>query len=159
MSRSALTTVFSKNGRYLESSSIERHGFSSCEICKARLMYYLERGHNFDDVMRALAERHPQIRDIRTYSRRAVRETTGWGMYDDYIVSRWLWPVRNPCMAPAGLRPALKHMWAEYADRGRRISEAIDVMNLAAAGGKDDEIVVKKETILTIMSLFREVGT
>jgi len=50
-------------------------------------------------------------------------------------------------------------MWAEYADRGRRISEAIDVMNLAAAGEKSDEIVVKKETILTIMSLFREVGT
>jgi len=47
-----------------------------------------------------LHERHPEIQHIRRYAMNAIRQTTGGGLYDDYIVARGLWHVRNPVFAP-----------------------------------------------------------
>jgi hypothetical protein len=65
-----------------------RHGFSQCAICQKKLMYCLEMGHTLDEIISILHERHPEIQHIRRYAMNAVRQTTGQGLYDDYILAR-----------------------------------------------------------------------
>ncbi len=142
------------DGRILESRRSNKHGFSGCEICKAKLMYYLSKGHSFADAMKILSERHPDIRDIRTYARRAIRETTGYGIYDDYIIERALWTVRNPCLADPEVHELLEKLWKEYSERGRLVIEAEKLIDQSIEGDTNEEITVKKETIRTIVSLF-----
>jgi hypothetical protein len=102
-------------------SKKRKHGFSKCATCKAVLMAYLERGHNFEEVCEILAKNHPEIVDIRKYARNAIRETTGFGIYDDYILKHKLWPLRKPFLTAA---PGLEKVWAEQAANGERIITA-----------------------------------
>lgn len=142
------------HGRILGSRISSKHGFSRCEICKSKLMYYLSKGHGFAEIIKILSERHPDIRDIRTYARRAIRETTGHGIYDDYIIEHALWTVRNPCLADPEIHGLLEKSWKEYAERGRLLIEAEKLIGQSIEGDANEEITAKKETIRTIVSLF-----
>jgi hypothetical protein len=100
-----------------------RHGFSQCEICQAKLMAYLETSHTFDEVVAKLAEMHPDIENPRIFARNAIRETTGRGVYDDYILEHGLWTLRNPILAPPDIHETLKTRWAELTAKGKELIE------------------------------------
>jgi hypothetical protein len=99
------------------------HGFRQCEICKAKLMAYLEAGHTFDEVVATLAKEHPNIKNTRIFARNAIRETTGEGIFDDYILEHGLWTLRNPILAPSEIRETLKIRWAELTAEGKELIE------------------------------------
>jgi len=103
-----------------------KHGFSSCPMCQARLMYYLEEGHTLGEVMKVLAKNHPEIKNIRRYAMNAIRQTTGYGIFDDYIVMHRerLWTPRNPILSNREERKELKSTWLKKANDGRRITTA-----------------------------------
>lgn len=100
-----------------------RHGFSQCEICKAKLMAYLEAGHTFAEVVAKLAERHPDIKNPRVFARNVIRETTGEGVFDDYILEHGLWALRNPIIAPPEIHEKLKIKCAELTAKGKELIE------------------------------------
>lgn len=127
-----------------------KHGFSRCNICKSKLMAYLEKGHGFDEIMHILKEKHPNIKNIRSYTRNAIRQTTGGGIYDDYIIEHNLWTVRNPVLASPDLYKELKKMWLELAEKGRYLIE--NDGKVAEALEKKDEV---SELILHAMSRSR----
>ena len=114
-----------------------RHGFSQCEICQAKLMAYLEAGHTFDEVVAKLAESHPDIKNTRIFARNVIRETTGRGIFDDYIFEHGLWALRNPILAPPEIREALKKRWVELSVKGRELIEMDN--NVTEALNKNDE--------------------
>jgi hypothetical protein len=99
------------------------HGFRQCDICKAKLMAYLEAGHTFDEVVAMLAERHPNIKNPRIFARNAIRETTGDGVFDDYILEHGLWTLRNPVLAPPEIHETLTRRWAELKVTGKELIE------------------------------------
>jgi hypothetical protein len=86
-------------------------------------MAYLEAGHTFDEVVAKLAEMHPQIKNLRIFARNVIRETTGKGIFDDYIFEHGLWTLRNPILAPPDIHENLKIMWSEMATDGRELIE------------------------------------
>ncbi len=101
--------------------------FSGCEKCQSKLMAYLEKGHSFDDVKDILHERHPEIKNIELYARRAIRQTTGLGLYDDYILEHNLWPLRSPFLIkdhsvnPSRKRALFEELWHSRAYNGRKL--------------------------------------
>jgi len=114
-----------------------RHGFSQCEICQAKLMAYMEAGHTLAEVVAKLAERHPYIKNPRIFARNAIRETTGAGVFDDYILEHGLWTLRNPILAPPEIHEALKTRWAELTTRGKELIEMDE--KVAEALKRNDE--------------------
>ena len=98
-----------------------KHGFSLCGQCQKMLMYELSKGRALDEVITLLKERHPTIKDIRRYSMNAIRQTTGEGIFDDYIVEHDLWNVREPLFAPDNIRESLEVWWTEAAADGEKI--------------------------------------
>jgi transposase len=86
-------------------------------------MAYLEAGHTFDKVIIKLAEKHPNIKNPRIFARNVIRETTGQGVFDDYIFEHQLWRLRNPILAPPETHEMLKARWADLADKGRMLIE------------------------------------
>lgn len=83
----------------------EKHGFSECVNCKAKLMYYLEsKKPTLEQVMAKLQRsrlkrRQKPIKDLREYAQIVIRETTGYGIFDNYIVKNGLWKVRLSVLA------------------------------------------------------------
>lgn len=122
-----LESLLEKTTLNLESSylnrKLENHGFSQCGICQAKLMAYLEKGHTFEETVMIMGRKHPNIKNIRAYTRNAIRQTTGLGIYDDYIIERGLWTVRKPILAPPDVRKTLEKLWYNFAERGRKIIE------------------------------------
>lgn len=100
-----------------------KHGFSQCALCQSKLMYELEKGRTLDEVIALMKERHPDIKHIRQYAMNAIRQTTGYGLYDDYIVERRLWKVRSPILAPPPMLTALKKWWKKGAEKGKQMVE------------------------------------
>jgi hypothetical protein len=86
-------------------------------------MAYLETSHTFDEVVTKLAEMHPDIENPRIFARNAIRETTGRGVYDDYILEHGLWTLRNPILAPPDIHETLKTRWAELTANGKELIE------------------------------------
>ena len=76
-----------------------RHGFSQCEICQSKLMAYLDKGHTLADVIDLFGHRKPGIKNVRRYAMNAIRQSTGNGLFDNYIVDHKLWTPRNPVIA------------------------------------------------------------
>ncbi len=101
-------------------------------------MAYLENGHSFDEIINMLKEKHPNIKNIRAYTRNAIRQTTGVGIYDDYIIEHNLWTVRNPVRAPPDIHKALQTMWVDLAEKGRYLIDNDD--KLDGVLDKDDDI-------------------
>lgn len=95
------------------------HCFRQCRICQSKLMAYLDAGHTFDEIVVKLSEKHPDIKNPRIYARNAIRETTGEGIFDDYIFEHHLWNLRNPILAPPEIHEALTRKWTELAAEGR----------------------------------------
>jgi len=91
-----------------------KHGFSQCQICRAKLMVYLEAGHSFDDTVQILAEKHTDIENIRVYARNVIRQSTGGGRFDDYILRRGLWTLREPVLMPLEFQDELKNYWINW---------------------------------------------
>jgi hypothetical protein len=83
----------------------EKHGFSQCGNCQAKLMYYLESEKpTLEQVMAKLENSRLKrgeipIKKMREYAQIVIRETTGWGVFDNYIVKNRLWKVRQPALA------------------------------------------------------------
>lgn len=100
-----------KEHRAWNNCSQWRRGFSHCRICKSKLMYELSKGHSFEKIMDALHATHPEIKNVRKFAQNVIRETTGDGRFDDYIVLRNLWKVRKPIFAPPEIRNQLKILW------------------------------------------------
>lgn len=100
-----------------------KHGFSQCGRCQRKLMYELSKGKTLDEIISILHERHPQIEHIRRYAMNAIRQTTGYGLFDDYIVSHDLWKVREPVFAPSHVLEKLKTWWKEGAIEGAKLVE------------------------------------
>jgi hypothetical protein len=100
-----------RNRRGWENRKRWRRGFSQCRICKSKLMYYLEKGRSLKQVMSALHKQHPEIKNIRKFTMNVIRETTGFGYFDDYIVENKLWNVRCPILAPPHIKQQLVYMW------------------------------------------------
>ncbi len=73
--------------------------------------------------MHMLKEKHPNIKNIRAYTRNAIRQTTGEGIYDDYIIEHNLWTVRNPVIASPDIHGELEDMWIDLAKKGRYLIE------------------------------------
>lgn len=97
-----------------------RRGFSQCSVCKSKLMYELQKVGDFEKVCRVLHAKHPDIKNIRKYAQNVIRETTGDGIFDDYIVKENLWPVRKPILAPPEIHRQLEIMWTCLAIEGER---------------------------------------
>lgn len=100
-----------------------RHGFSQCDICQSKLMAYLEKGHTLDNVVDLLRHRKPHIKHIRRYSMNAIRQTTGEGFYDNYIVEHGLWTPRNPVIAEGEEADRLRKRWRVLVAKGRYLIE------------------------------------
>ncbi len=130
--KTILNLQSSYKNRYLTT-----HGFSGCSICQCKLMAYLEKGHTFNEVMNILHTEHLEIKNLRSFARTAIRQTTGDGMYDDYIIEHNLWTVRNPIIAPQDVRLLLEEMWKERAKKGRILID-MDKKILHALDGDDD---------------------
>jgi hypothetical protein len=96
-----------------------RHGFSQCEVCKAKLMAYLDKGHTLDDVIEIFRQRKPHIKNHRRYAMNAIRQTTGDGYFDNYIVERGLWTPRNPIMAQGDEAERIRQYQKVLAIKGR----------------------------------------
>jgi predicted Zn-ribbon and HTH transcriptional regulator len=88
-----------------------KRGFSQCRKCKSKLMSYLYAGHSFNEIMRLLHERHPEIKNVRKYAQNVIRQTTGDGYFDDWIVSHKYWHVRKPILAPPEIQEILHLLW------------------------------------------------
>jgi len=88
-----------------------RRGMSRCERCQAKLTAILERGYPLKKIERILQEKHPHIQDIRRYTKNVIREVTGYGIFDDYIIEHNLWYVRHPIRAPPEIRDLLRALW------------------------------------------------
>ncbi len=86
-------------------------------------MAYLEAGHTFDEVLVKLAELHPDIKNPRVFARNVIRETTGGGIFDDYIFEHSLWILRNPILAPLETHEELIKRWGELAAKGKELIE------------------------------------
>ncbi len=127
-----------------------KHGFSQCMVCQKKLMAYLEKGHSFDEIMDILKKRHPNIKNLRAYTRNAIRQTTGLGIFDNFIIEHNLWTVRNPTLAPPDIHKALQTMWRELAEKGRYLIENDDKVSDAIE--KKDEV---SKLILHAMSRSR----
>ena len=91
-------------------------------------MAYLEDGHTFDGVVVILKEKHPEIKNIREYTRHAIRSATGDGIYDDYIQEHNLWKLRCPLLTKnekepfaTRMRELLEEMWKERSEEGRHL--------------------------------------
>jgi hypothetical protein len=113
------TTLSISTARGWNNRSRLRRGFSRCRVCKSKLMYELWKGNGFDHVCNTLQAAHPEIKNIRKYAQNVIRETTGDGIFDDYIVREKLWPVRKPIMAPPEIREQLELMWLVLEVEGR----------------------------------------
>jgi hypothetical protein len=108
-------------------------------------MAYLSRGHTFDEVCDILHKHHPKIKDITTYTRHAIRQATGEGIFDDWIVEHNFWEVRSPILtndpvARAILkttRSDLELLWKERIAQGEILIE--DKKRLELIGIDSDE--------------------
>ncbi len=100
-------------------------------------MAYLEEGDAFDEVVAILAKNHPKIKHIRAYARNAIRQTTGHGIYDDYIFAHNLWTLREPILASREDHKVLAKMWDERATKGRELIE-MDEKVAKALEGNDE---------------------
>jgi hypothetical protein len=98
-----------------------RHGFAQCPKCHAKLMFYLSKGHSLTDVIEILGVRHPEIKNIRRYAMNAIRQTTGLGIFDDYIIKNNLWTLKNPVLAPPAIAPLLEAHWKILTAKGNVI--------------------------------------
>ena len=107
-----------------------KHGFSQCAICQAKLMAYLEKGHSLADVINLFEQRWKEkprrttvkpIKNIRRFAMNAIRQTTGYGFFDNYIVlhADRLWTPRNPILAQDEMAEDLKEKWKINAAKGR----------------------------------------
>jgi len=94
---------------------------SHCPKCQGKLTAILERGYSLRKVERILQEKHPEIQDIRKYTKNVIREVTGYGIFDDYIVARGLWRVRSPIIAPPEIHELLEAMWELNHIRGEEL--------------------------------------
>ena len=100
-----------------------KHGFSQCDICKSKLMAYLDKGHSLDDVIRLFERRKPHIKNVRRFAMNAIRQTTGDGFYDNYIVEHHLWTPRNPVIATGEEAAGLHKHQKILAAQGRYLLE------------------------------------
>lgn len=117
-----------------------KHGFSQCGICQRKLMYELEKGRTLDEIIALLKERHPGITHIRRYAMNAIRQTTGEGLFDDYIVERILWKVRAPVLADREARKRLEKWWKKAAADGARIVDYERQIHELEAQGHEDAL-------------------
>ena len=96
-------------------------------------MAYLENGHNLEDVIKHFKQKwrdkprshdgkpRPVIKNVRRFAMNAIRQTTGYGLYDNYIVEHAdrLWTPRNPIIAEGEDAEELKLAWKVKAIKGR----------------------------------------
>lgn len=112
-----------------------KHGFSKCEICKARLYFWLNSGRRtFEETMAMMRERHPDITNIRKYTQRAIRESTGLGIFDNWIVDHNFWKVRRPVIATGEALELLHEYQKELYAKGEMLTRFI---RKAESGNKD----------------------
>lgn len=105
-------------------------------------MAYLEKGHTFDEIVAKLAENHPQIKNIRAYARNAIRQTTGDGLYDNYIFAHGYWVLRNPILAEGEDLAKLEKMWKKKAEVGRELIEMRKTLESAYnKGGETRDLI------------------
>lgn len=88
-----------------------RRGMSRCIRCKSKLMFILWQGYSLQKIEQVLHEKHPEIKDIRKYTKNVIREVTGWGIFDDYVYLHKLYPLRKPILAPPEIHELLKERW------------------------------------------------
>lgn len=111
-------TLSLSNHRAWSNRATWRRGMSHCRICKSKLMYELSKGYDLTKMMEVLHKAHPDIKNIRKYTMNVIRETTGDGRFDDYIVLHKLWKVRKPMMASPEIRKQLQYLWWVLMDEG-----------------------------------------
>lgn len=80
---------------------------------------------------------HPNIKNPRIYARNVIRETTGEGIFDDYIFRHKLWRLRNPILAPPDLHEKLKNKWELLAKEGRELIEMDEMVKEAIDKGDE----------------------
>ena len=110
-----------------------RRGMSGCQRCQAKLMYLLSTTPTLSKIEKKLHEKHPEIKNIRKYTKNVIREVTGWGIFDDYIYENKLWPLREPILAPPEIHYLLRKKWRMLEVYGktlikedRKIKRALD---------------------------------
>ena len=114
-----------------------KRGFSQCRKCKSKLMSYLYGGHSFNEIMSLLHERHPEIQNVRKYAQNVIRQTTGDGYFDDWIVSHKYWHVRKPILAPPEIKELLHLLWMLLeSEGGIRIEKEKSIEKHLKANGK-----------------------
>jgi hypothetical protein len=74
-------------------------------------MAYLRNGHSFNEVMSILHKQHPEIKNVRKYAQNVIRQTTGDGFFDDWIIENNFWHVRQPILAPPEIKEQLRFLW------------------------------------------------
>ncbi|MCX6697219.1 MAG: hypothetical protein NTV84_06615 [Methanoregula sp.] len=118
-----------------------RRGMSRCARCQAKLMAILSRGYSLKKIERILHEKHPDIKDIRKYTKNVIREVTGWGIFDDYIHENKLWALRKPILAPPEIHKLLWKRWdmlevaGKVTIRGDKRRQALERVDIHAPPG------------------------
>lgn len=88
-----------------------RRGMSRCRRCQSKLMFILHTEKSLLKIERILQRKHPEIKNIRKYTKNVIREVTGWGIFDDYIFENKLWSLRQPILAPPEIHVLLEEKW------------------------------------------------
>jgi hypothetical protein len=70
-------------------------------------------------VIEIFRQRKPHIKNHRRYAMNAIRQTTGDGYFDNYIVERGLWTPRNPIMAQGDEAERIRQYQKVLAIKGR----------------------------------------
>jgi hypothetical protein len=84
--------------------------------------------------MAMMRERHPDITNIRKYTQRAIRESTGLGIFDNWIVDHNFWKVRRPVIATGEALELLHEYQKELYAKGEMLTRFI---RKAESGNKD----------------------
>jgi hypothetical protein len=113
----------------------EKHGFSQCINCKAKLMYYLEsKKPTLEQVMTKLQRsrlkrREKPIKELREYTQIVIRETTGYGVFDNYIIKNRLWTVRQPVLATGRYLEQVEEKNKKLYIQGKAMYEVVERVN------------------------------
>jgi hypothetical protein len=111
-----------------------RRGFSQCPVCQGKLMAILTRGYSLKKIEASLQKRHPEIRQIGRFTKNVIREVTGAGIFDNYILEWELWPLRQPLLAPPDLELLLRCKSFLQAENGEHLITMDRKMDRALAG-------------------------
>ncbi len=119
-----------------------RRGMSTCVRCQAKLMYLLSTTSSLSKIEKKLHEKHPEIKNIRKYTKNVIREVTGWGIFDDYIYENKLWTLREPILAPPEIHDLLRRKWGMLENYGKAlIKEDRQIKRALKSPGKTGDLL------------------